>query len=301
MLDVAVDREDLAAAIAEAGGVRYRLTPLGATCTYPVFRGDAAGAPPAFVKVGTADAWRRTVNLLRDAGACGLFPGMLPGSRIDYNGHAVFVMEWKDAKVVYPEDMTERQVDNFVDACVRLSAALQSVGDFKPIAGSPHDPERMYEDVERYVSRHPVAGRLLKGLVSVPAGERTFGDRPLSIVHGDLHAKNFGFSGDEFACVFDFDKLTQGLACADLANALVERFSCLGLSAAARRRLGAVARRIFARAPWPRGDFAVACNMLRLQFAARRIRKHPDPAWVALDVLRRDRSIRDFLATLNMV
>lgn len=301
MLDIAADPDELSAAIAEAGGARYRLTPLGATCTYPVFRGEAEGASPAFVKVGTADEWRRTANLLRDAGACGLFPGMLPGSRIDYRGHAVFVMEWKDARVVYPEDMTERQIDSLVDACVRLSAALQSVRDFAPVAGSQLDPELMYEDVARYVSRHPVAGRLLKGLVSVPAEERTFGDRPLAVVHGDFHAKNFGFSGDEFACVFDFDKITQGLACADLANALVERFSCLGLSAAARRRLGAAARRVFARAPWPRGDFAVACNVLRLQFAARRVRKHPDSAWVALDVLRRDRSIRDFLTVLNMV
>ena len=301
MLDVSVDREDLSAAIAEAGGERYRLTPLGATCTYPVFRGDAAGAPPAFVKVGTADGWRRTENLLRDAGVCGMFPRMLPGSRIDYRGHAVFVMEWKDAKVVCPEDMTERQADNFVDACVRLSAVLQAVRDFEPVAGSPFEPECMYEDLSNYVSRHSVAGRLLKTLVSVPAEERTFGARPLAVIHGDFHAKNFGFSGDEFACVFDFDKLTQGLACSDLANALVERFSCLGMSASARRRLGMVARRVFARAPWPREDFAVACNVLRLQFAARRIRKHPDSAWVALDVLRRDRSICDFLATLNMV
>ncbi len=227
MLDFSVDREGLSAAIAEAGGERYRLTPLGATCTYPVFRGDAAGAPPAFVKVGTADEWRRTANLLRDAGACGLFPRMLPGSMVDYNGHAVFVMEWREAKVVYPEDMTERQVDGLVDACVRLSAALQAVRDFEPVAGSPLEPERMYEDVASYVRRHPVAGRLIEGLVSIPAEERTFGDSPLAVVHGDFHAKNFGFSGDEFACVFDFDKLTQGLACSDLANAIVERFSCL--------------------------------------------------------------------------
>ena len=272
MLDIAADPDELSAAIAEAGGARYRLTPLGATCTYPVFRGEAEGASPAFVKVGTADEWRRTANLLRDAGACGLFPRMLPGSRIDYNGHAVFVMEWKEAKVVYPEDMTERQIDSLVDACARLSDALQSVRDFEPVAGSQLDPELMYEDVARYVSRHPVAGRLLKGLVSVPAGERTFGDRPLAVVHGDFHAKNFGFSGDEFACVFDFDKLTQGLACSDLANALVERFSCLGMSAAVRRRLGVVARRVFARAPWPRVDFDVACNILRLQCAGRLIR-----------------------------
>ena len=299
MLDVAVDLEDLAGAIVEAGGARYGLTPLGKACTYPVFRGEADGMPSVFVKVGTADEWRRTERLLRDVGACGLFPKLLPGSRVEYRGHAVFVMEWKGTEIVYPEDMTERQADSFADACVKLSGVLQGARDFAPVAGSPLAPECMHEDLVSYVRRHPVAGRLLKGLVSVPAAERTFGTRPLAVVHGDFHAKNFGFSGDEFASVFDFDKLTQGLPCGDLTDALVERYSCLGLSASARRRLGAVARRIVARVPWPREEFVISCNVARLRFAVRRVRKHPDSAWVAIDVLRRDRKISEFLAVLG--
>ena len=298
MLDIAVDREDLAGAIAEAGGARYRLTPLGKACTYPVFRGEAVDMPPVFVKVGTADEWRRTERLLQDVGSCGLFPKLLPGSRVEYRGHAVFVMEWKATEIVYPEDMTERQADSFADACVKLSGVLQGARDFAPVAGSPLSPECMHEDLVSYVRRHPVAGRLLKGLLSVPAAERTFGARPLAVVHGDFHAKNFGFSGDEFASVFDFDKLSQGLPCGDLTDALVERYSCLGLSASARRRLGAVARRIVARVPWPREEFVVSCNVARLRFAVRRVRKHPDSAWVAMDVLRRDRKISEFLAVL---
>ena len=299
MLDIAVDREDLAEAIAEAGGARYRLTPLGKACTYPVFRGEAVDMPPVFVKVGTADEWRRTERLLADVGSCGLFPKLLPGSRVEYRGHAIFVMEWKATEIVYPEDMTERQADSFADACVKLSGVLQGARDFAPVAGSPLAPECMHEDLVRYVRRHPVAGRLLKGLLSVPVAERTFGTRQLAVVHGDFHAKNFGFSGDEFASVFDFDKLTQGLPCGDLTDALVERYSCLGLSASARRRLGAVARRIVARVPWPREEFVVSCNVARLRFAVRRVRKHPDSAWVAMDVLRRDRKISEFLTVLG--
>ena len=298
MLDIAVDRDELAEAIASADGVRYRLSPLCMRCTYPVFKGEADGKPPVFVKVGTADEWHRTLGLLRDVGACGFFPRLMSESRIEYHGLVVFVMEWKESKVVFPEDMTERQADDFADACVKLSEALQGARDFSPIAGSPLAPEALYEDLARYVRNHPVAGRLLKGLASVPAARRTFGARPLSVVHGDFHAKNFGFADDGFACVFDFDKLTQGLACGDLTNALVERFSSLGLSAAARRRLDVVARRIVARTPWPREEFAISCNVARLQFAARRLRKHPGSAWVALDILRRDRRIREFLSVL---
>lgn len=299
MLDIAVDLDELSALIAASGCARYCLTPLGATCTYPVFKGETAGAPPVFVKVGTADEWQRTSDLLRDAGACGLFPRLVPASRIDYHGYTIFVMEWKDTRVVYPEDMTERQADSFVDACVKLSDALQDVRDFSPVSDSQFAPERMYEELLGYVRRHPVAGRLLKGLVSVSAEERTFGARPLAVIHGDFHAKNFGFSGEEFACVFDFDKLTQGLACGDMADAIVERYSSLGLSASARRRLGAVARRMIARAPWPREEFAISCNIARLRFAVRRIRKHPDSVWVALDVFRRDRKIREFMTVVE--
>ena len=298
MLDIAVDRDELSESIASACGVRYRLTPLGATCTYPVFKGESDGAPPVFVKVGTFDEWQRTANLLEDIGTCGFFPRFVSGSRIDHHGHAVFVMEWKDAKVVYPEDMTERQADSFADACVSLSNALQGARDFAPVADSPLAPERLYEDVERYARRHPLAGRLLKDILSVPEDERTFASRPLVVVHGDFHSKNFGFCGDAFTSVFDFDKLTQGLACEDLADALVERYSCLGMSATDRRRLGAVARRIVSRTPWTRDEFAISCNVARLRFAARRVRKHPDSAWVALDVLRRDRRIREFLSVV---
>ena len=51
--------------------------------------------------------------------------------------------------------------------------------------------------------------------------------------------------------------------------------------------------------PWPRDELVIACNIVRLQFAVRRILKHPDSAWVALDVLRRDRRIREFLSCLE--
>lgn len=297
---LAVDLDELSAAVAAAVGHRYRLTPLKVKCTYPVFRGEADGAAPVFVKVGTKAEWTRTRDLLKAVGGCGFFSRFVVERPIDYAGRAVFVMEWKAGRTVFPEDMNPRQVESFVAGCVKLSQTLQQCGVRETVHPTTSDtPEELYGDILRYAFRHPVAGRLLKGLVAIPEAERTFGDRPRFVCHGDFHAKNFGFDGESFASVFDFDKLTEGLACGDLANALVERFSCLGLSAAARRRLRDAARRIVACAPWPCEEFALACNAIRLQFAARRIRKHPDSAWVALDVWRRDRRIREFLDCLD--
>lgn len=298
----AINPDELSARIAAALGRRYRLTPLGVKCTYPVFKGEVDGASPIFVKVGPKEEWTRTVNLLREIGDCGFFSRFLTDAPIEYRGSAVFIMEWRDSRIVFPEDMSDRQAESFVAGCVRLGEVLELVrvsaghGDRD---GTENTPEELFENISQYARRHRIAGRLLKGLVDIPVAERTFGSRPLSVIHGDFHSKNFGFSGDEFASVFDFDKLTRGLACMDLANALVERFSCLGLSVATRRRLAERTRYIVSKSPWPREDFVIACNIVRLQFAARRVAKHPNSAWVALDILRRDRRIREFLTCLR--
>ena len=297
-----IDLGELSATVAAVLGRRYRLTALAVKCTYPVFRGEADGVAPIFVKVGTWEEWSRTAKLLKAIGDCGLFSRFLTDLPIEYNGSAVFVMEWRESKIVFPEDMTERQIESFIAGCARMFAALQQArGALGITPPTLETPEGLYGDLLQYASRHSLAGRLLKGLVEIPEARRTYGTRPRVVCHGDFHAKNFGFVGGEFAAVYDFDKLTEGLGCSDLVNALCERFSCFHLSRAARRRLYDVTRRIVTRVPWPRDELVIACNIVRLQFAVRRIRKHLDSAWVALDVLRRDRAIRGFLACCDVV
>ena len=301
MFDLVTDLDSLTAAIAAVVGRTYRLTPLKVKCTYPVFKGEAAGASPVFVKVGTKEEWTRTRDLLKAIGDCVFFSRFVVEEPIDYKGCAVFVMEWKESRIVFPEDMNPRQIESFVSGCVRLGEALAGAsrrgGD-----GTVTDmsPEGLYGDIVRYVARHSFAGRLLKGLVEIPENERTYGNRPRAVCHGDFHAKNFGFAGDEFVAVYDFDKLTEGLKCSDFVNALMERFSCLGLPRAARRRLWSVTRLILTRVPWPHEELVIAANVVRLQFAARRIRKHPTSAWAAFDVWRRDRRLGEFLDCIRL-
>ena len=297
-----IDSGELSATVAAVLGRRYRLTALAVKCTYPVFRGEADGVAPIFVKVGTWEEWSRTAKLLKAIGDCGLFSRFLTDLPIEYNGSAVFVMEWRESKIVFPEDMTERQIESFIAGCARMFAALQQArGALGITPPTLKTPKELYGDLLQYASRHSLAGRLLKGLVEIPEARRTYGTHPRVVCHGDFHAKNFGFVGGEFAAVYDFDKLTEGLGCSDLVNALCERFSCFHLSRAARRRLCDATRRIVTRVPWPRDELVIACNIVRLQCAVRRIRKHLDSAWVALDVLRRDRAIRGFLACCDVV
>lgn len=293
-----IDLDELARLVASVRGGRCRLTPLAVKCTYPVFRGDCSDGTAVFVKVGRLDEWRQTTRLLSDVDRCPLFPSFVTDRPLAYRGEAVFVMNWLSATIVYPEDFTPRQARAFAAGCVTLSAALSRTHEFIPLASSAQDPIRLFGVLEGYCRRHPLAGRLLRALREIPEAERTYGSRPLALIHGDFHAKNFGFDGDVFARVVDFDKLTQGLACADCTNALVERFARRHLSRTARRRLAVVARDVVDATPWSRADFVIAANVLRLLFAARRIEKHPDAPWVAVDVLLRDRKIREFLDCL---
>ena len=284
MIDIQIDRAKLETLVGTALGSPVRLAPLKVRCTYPVFKGDGI-----FVKVGPKAEWEQTKRLQESLGDCGLMPKLLVTEPIGYFGYAVFIGEWRDAKIVFPEDFNDAQIESFVAGCVELSAKLQKAG----CGSATVQPETEdYEVVRGYVSRHPFVGRLIASLVAIPESERTFGARTSAVVHGDFHAKNFAFDGDRFSTVYDFDKLRQGLACGDLVNALVERYSLLSMPEAKRRRLDEVARRIFARQPWPRDELVVVANILRLQYAARRIRKHPDSVWIAFDVLRRDRRIR---------
>ena len=301
-LKLEIDLDELARLVARAVGRTYRLRTLDVRCTYPVFRGEAADAAPVFVKVGSPDEWRRTQVLLREIGACDLFARPLTAERLDYRGFAVSVSAWKDVRTVPVEDMNAAQTRSFVDGCVRLSAALKGVTSFTPLAGSPLAPERLFGVLEGYAARHPLAAKVLSPLLSIPAAERPFGQGGgLCVVHGDFHAKNYGFDGDRFAGVFDFDKLTEGPACGDLASALAERFSLLSLPSASRARLEAVTREVLALSPWPRADLVAAVNVCRLRFAARRIEKHPDSLWVVFDILRRDRRLARLLKLVQEV
>lgn len=290
---------ELSAVVSGAMGLECSLTPLSVKCTYPVFRGETAAGERVFVKLSARSEWERTAAVLKDVGECRFFARLLVPEPIEFAGSVVMISEWRESRIVFPEDFTSAQADSFVSGCREFSDCLRRVRGFTPLAESSVNPARLYDTLARYAARHRFAARLLKDLLSVPESERTYTGRRLTVVHGDFHAKNLGFEGDRFTCVYDFDKLTEGLACSDLVNALMERFSCFHLSCSARMRLKEVTRRIVASAPWPREELVIACNIVRLQFAARRICKHPDSAWVAFDVWRRDRALREFMSCLE--
>ena len=288
-----VDVAQLAAAVAD--GLRLvavELEPIDVACAWPVFRATSIGCEPMFVKVTERLAAERTLAFLESATGCPFLPRPLVSEALGFDGWAVLCLEWRDSARVNAEDMTEGQIGSFVAGCRDLSAALVHYqGPITPLAEA-ESPDGQYAALRRYADRHPVMARFVSSLLNIPESERVYGDRELAIIHGDLQPKNYGFDGDRFSAVYDTDDLTEGLACEDACYAFTERARRSELPAEKRRRLTELFLRVVALSPWPKEEWLIAVNHARLRIAARRLEKHPDSAFIAFDIARRDKPLR---------
>ena len=295
-----VDLVHLSAAVAD--GLRWgavELEPIRVQCAWPVFKATGFGFEPVFVKVTDPDAARRTLAFL--SGACDVpfLPKAILPEPIPFNGFAVLCLEWKEATRVNAEDMTDGQFASFVDACRRLAETLAGYrGEVTPLSETDA-PRVQYDALRSYALRHPVVGRILSPLLSIPESEWSYGSRSLVTIHGDLQPKNYGFDGDRLAVVYDTDDLTQGLACEDACYAFTERVRRSELSSAARRRLTDLFMRFVALSPWPKDEWLIAVNHARLRIAARRLEKRPDSLFIVFDIARRDRPLAALVAALK--
>ena len=294
-----VDVERLAAALSSRLGQSLsKLAPIDVACAWPVFKATVADGAPLFVKLANPAYARQTREFLAAMPSLPFLPQVVLADPLDFDGHDVLVLEWKKAKCVNAENMSDRQVVAFADGCRRLSAALSEYRGSVRAMGED-DPEIQYGKMSAYAVRHPIVGRLLKPMLSIPAVRRTYGGRRLVTIHGDFQPKNYGFDGERFAAVFDFDALTTGLACEDATYAFTERARRAELSAVKRRRLTELFLRFVGASPWPKDEWLVAVNHARLRIAARRLDKHPDSPFVAFDIARRDRPLRMLVAELE--
>lgn len=268
----------------------FVLSALDVGCRWPVFRGEAPGCEPVFVKLCPPEDARRALRFLTAVGASRLLPRAVLSEALDFRGQAVLCLEWKSAERVNAEDMTDAQADGFLAGCVELSELLARNPDVR--IRPEDDPSHQYAELAAYARRHSFLARLIAPLIGIPEDVRTYGDRRLVPIHGDLQPRNYGFDGNRLAAVFDFEALTMGLKCEDATYAFCERLRKSELSASSRRRLVRLFARMAERSPWPRDEWRIAVNHCRLRIAARRLENHPDSAFIVVDIARRDRPLR---------
>lgn len=275
-----------------SGQIGYRglsLVRLSVACRWPVYRGEAPGRKPIFVKVARPEEVRNTLAILASAGPCMLLPRPILTEPLDFGEYSVLCLEWIDSSILFAEKMTDLQLESFCDGCVALSKSLSQVTALLSVKRSD-DLELQYAALVGFVTRHHLAGILLRELVEIPTAERTYGARPMVPIHGDLQPKNYGFDGSRMAAVYDLEEVRLGLACEDATYAFMER--CRHLSGKCHRRLVSLFLKLIELSPWPMDEWLIAVNHCRLRIASRRLAKHPDGLFVAFDIWRRDRPLR---------
>lgn len=273
---------------------RCRLSPIDVSCANPVYRAALSDGRTAFLKIADRETIGRAVGRLSELAGSPLVPQILVSPSADFADGRALCLEWKDCRKIEVVDLTDAEADALVDGAVGLSRTLQSVMGISP--GGEDDPDWQYELIRDFARRHPLAAQFLRGLLTLPPASRSYGARPLKVIHGDFHALNFGFAEGRLSAVFDFDSLAYGLPCEDLTYALCEDMRRSNLGAARHARLLELFARFRSRAPWSADEWLIAVNHARLRIAARRISKHPHNPFVAVDVFRRDLPLRPLVA-----
>ena len=257
----------------------------------PVFRMEGCGSP-AFVKVtSNAAAARRAYAYL---GRTRL--GFVPKARflLQWEGRSVMGMDWMDGRVVFPEDMNERQCSSLLRAHKAVQDELRGSDCADPI-----DVVALYAEVAGFASRHRFAGRFLRSLADLPEEERTLSPETATVTIGDFHCRNYAFDGDEISAFYDFDCIQLGSPAQDLTYDFIRRFRKSGLSRGAKmenlkdRFLQMVNAGVYSPDEWRR-----SVNIFRLENAAKRLKSHPNLGLVVFDVVRRDRRLERLVRSL---
>ena len=200
----------------------------------------------------------------------------------------VACMDWQEGRHIPLEDLNDAQLSSLADVHKRLLAA------FKPSheLHAPCDYQSLFGTVASFARRHPLSRPLLHPLLSIPEADRVASPDRLRTNHGDFQYLNYLFDGNAISAGVDFDAVRRDLPVWDLAYNAMRRYYKGRLDAAKTRRLDENVRKLVAFLPYPKQDWKIAMNGLRLLFAARRLEAHPKAFVVAFIVWSRDRVLR---------
>ena len=134
---------------------------------------------------------------------------------VSYAGHGLICLAWCAGGPVWPDRLSEAEMDAFLDAYLDFSRALQ--GTTRHI--EPYPAAKWRSDALVRCARG--WGRLVRPFVEECREEESF-FRPerLRVTHGDLHPKNFAFAGGRVSGFFDLEGLTLGYPAWDILRYL---------------------------------------------------------------------------------
>ena len=281
-------------------------------CISRVYRASTSAGRRLFVKWGFASAACAAEFLRRQVGNP-LLPERVLDGELVFEGHPVSVFDWREVRRIPVERMNDAQYASLLAARSELSALLNEPGmvaymrDYvartapsigADVRGPAVDPCDCLATVQAFAATHPLVRWLLRPLLSIK-GESL--RRPpkarLTVNHGDFHAGNFGFSGDRLVVFFDFDNLAFEYSIEDMVRLFCESAIDSSLTRLQRRLLMARFAEYVRSANRPADEWLFAINRFRLYYARNTLVRHFSQSRVAVQVVARDRRLRNLLKT----
>ena len=210
------------------------------------------------------------------AALCGYFAALegtkaarrlFPDALARFRGYDVLCMSWCDGERLFPDRLTDAQMEALADDYLEFSEALQRTQPLCP----PDDCAAMRRSA--IGKCRGFWSRGIRRLLEQELTEESVLIRPekARLIHGDLHHGNFLFKDGRVSGFFDFENVTQGYPAEDF----VRYFVCAAehlrwYEQHRKRRILKLFRIAAARLKYPADEWETALNRLLVSKIARK-------------------------------
>ena len=220
---------------------------------------------------------------------------LFPEALAEFRGYDILCLSWCDGERLFPDRLTDAQMEALADDYLDFSRALQHTKPSCP----PDDCVAM-----RRLALGKCRGfwsRGIRRLLEQELTEESVRLRPekTRLIHGDLHHGNFLFKDGRVSGFFDFENVTYGYPAEDL----IRYFVCASehlrwYEQHRKRRILRLFRVVVMRLKYPADEWETAINRLLVGKIARKAADRGLGFWMSVNLLYRSRYYRELKGIL---
>ena len=176
-------------------------------------------------------------------------------------GYGLICLKWSAGGPVWPDRLSEAEMDAFLDDYLEFSVALQrTTHHIQPYPAAKWRTDALVRCARGW-------GRFVRPYVEECRPEESFfRSERLRVMHGDLHPGNFAFQGGRVSGFFDVEGLTLGYPAWDILRYLTFSIDHLPLYERFRtKRILARFAQAVRKMPYPPEEWIVAINVTWLE------------------------------------
>ena len=195
---------------------------------------------------------------------------LFPDALARFRNYDVLCLSWCDGVRLFPDRLTDSQMEALADDYLEFSTAMQSSTDLAPL-----DPvlDWRQKTLDQCTG---VWGGVLRRMIEreLPVEGVTYDPKRLKVIHGDFHHGNFLFVDHRVAGYFDFEEFRPGYPAEDLVRYVTVCSEHLHFHELYRlKRLLAAFRLLVRQAPYGKDEWHVAVNAMLLYRTEKYIRR----------------------------